>query len=186
MPKRTNLITKKRVSRHTQKDFSFTREMAPYISGNGAVPEFIKNYHANAWDVYTGLPIPSTSDEPWRRTSLRSMPAGDFRYIQPGENKRENITSPPPEILAPVVGDSLGGQILLSPEITKVDLNQELIEQGVVFVDLATAVLKYPGLLEKVLGQIVEPKEGKFAALMFYVPQIADYHHHRHLCLSEI
>jgi Fe-S cluster assembly protein SufD len=165
MPKRTDVIANKRVSRHTQKDFSFTREMAPYISGNGAVPEFIKNYHANAWDVYAGLPIPSTSDEPWRRTSLRSMPAGDFRYIQPGENKRENITSPPPEILAPVVGDSLGGQILLSPEITKVGLNQELIEQGVVFVDLATAVLKYPGLLEKVLGQIVEPKEGKFAAL---------------------
>jgi Fe-S cluster assembly scaffold protein SufB len=35
----------------------------------------------------------------------------------------------------------------------------------VVFTDLHTAQEKYPDLLEKVMGKVVKPEEGKFAAL---------------------
>jgi Fe-S cluster assembly protein SufD len=93
------------------------------------------------------------------------MPVGDFKIFHPNDDKIGNLPAPPPEILAPVVGDSLGGQIVLSPEGTKSELNQELSKQGVVFIDLATAGRKHPELLEIMLGQVVSPNEGKFAAL---------------------
>ena len=164
MSKRTVLRANKGVRREQSQDFIFTREMAPYMNGNGSVPEFIKTYQADAWDVYTGLPIPTTSDEPWRRTNLRSMPVGSFRHLRPDDSDNKNMPAPPTEILAPDVG-SLGGQIVLSPEVTKNVLNEKLSERGVVFTDLTTAVYKYPELLEKILGQVVESNEGKFAAL---------------------
>jgi Fe-S cluster assembly protein SufD len=165
MSKRTVVRANQRVSRRQPKDFIFTREMIPSLNGNGSVPEFVKKYQSEAWDVYAGLPIPSTSEEPWRRTNLSSMPVGDFKIFHPNDDKIGNLPAPPPEILAPVVGDSLGGQIVLSPEGTKSELNQELSKQGVVFIDLATAGRKHPELLEIMLGQVVSPNEGKFAAL---------------------
>jgi Fe-S cluster assembly protein SufD len=55
--------------------------------------------------------------------------------------------------------------VLLLPDQVSKYLSPELADKGVIFTDLATAEREYPDLLQKVLGQVVKPEEGKFAAM---------------------
>jgi len=110
------------------------------------------------------LPLPSKQDEAWRRTDLRGLKAGEFRLpSQAGENY--SWPAPPAELLRPLVDDAHGGQIVLTPAGSQVKLADELQQAGVIFSDLATADRDHPEILEKVLGRVVRPEEGKFAAL---------------------
>ena len=49
------------------------------LSGNGSLPAALREYRNTAWEAYSSLGMPTTKDEPWRRTDLRGMPAGSFR-----------------------------------------------------------------------------------------------------------
>jgi Fe-S cluster assembly protein SufD len=63
---------------------------------------------------------------------------------------------------------------------SKTILDPALTAQGVIFTDLSTAEKNHPDILEKVMGKVVQPSEGKFAALsaalaqngvLLYVPR---------------
>jgi Fe-S cluster assembly protein SufD len=56
-------------------------------------------------------------------------------------------------------------EIILTPGAAKIDLDEKLAKQGVIFTDLLTAEQKYPELLAKMIGKTVNVEEGKFAAL---------------------
>ncbi|MGA9152396.1 MAG: hypothetical protein WBZ36_17615 [Candidatus Nitrosopolaris sp.] len=43
--------------------------------------------------------------------------------------------------------------------------NENLAKEGVIFVNIETAVKKYPELIEKYFGKIIPPEDNKFAAL---------------------
>ncbi|HSO28023.1 MAG TPA: Fe-S cluster assembly protein SufD [Anaerolineales bacterium] len=178
MAERIVVTRKGRGQRAAGREFAFTRDMIPALSGNGTIPETVKTYAAEAWQAYESLPMPTTKDEPWRRTDLRGLQAGTFRLPQAGEYK--DLPAAPAELLKPLAGEEHGGQIVLLPGGVRRDLSPELAEQGVIFTDLATARRDYPEILQKVMGQIVRPSEGKFAALaaalapagvLIYVPR---------------
>jgi Fe-S cluster assembly protein SufD len=147
------------------RDFIFTRDMAPYLSGkDGDYPSYWVDYHSNAWNTYCSLPIPTIQDEAWRRTDLRGLEAGSIRLPDPEITK--SYPAPPAELLQPLAGGEHGGQILLLPAGDHhISVDQELVSKGVVFTDLKNAIAKYPDLVEKILGKVVRPDEGKFAAL---------------------
>ncbi|HID84256.1 MAG TPA: Fe-S cluster assembly protein SufD, partial [Anaerolineales bacterium] len=71
----------------------------------------------------------------------------------------------PKELTRPLVGDRHGGHLVLSPHGVERHMDPDLEAQGVLFVDLATAEQKHTELLMQVLGRVVRPEEGKFAAL---------------------
>lgn len=178
MPERTVVTRKNRVSRGAAREFAFSREMIPALSGNGKTPEAVKNFTSSAWQAYEDLPMPTTQDEPWRRTDLRGLQAGNFRLPKPDEY--EDLPEAPAELLQPLAGEEHGGQILLLPGGVRRDLSPDLAAKGVIFTDLATARQEHPEILEKVMGQIVRPTEGKFAAMaaalaqsgiLIYVPR---------------
>ena len=163
MPTRVIKRTK-RADRSQTTDFDFTREMVPALSADGTYPEFIREYRSKAWEAFEQTPIPSTMEEPWRRTDIRNMRAGSFRLTD-GINS-SNFPQAPDDILRPLVSDELGGQIVLLPSNqVRVNLNQDLAAKGVIFTDLATAQREHPDILKTALGQVVRPDEGKFAAL---------------------
>lgn len=92
----------------------------------------------------------------------------------------QNYPDAPAEILEPLAGDAHGGQIIFSPKGTDLYLDPEIEKQGVIFTDFETAATKYPELMEKVLGQIVDVESDKFSAAagalsgvgtLLYVPQ---------------
>ena len=163
MAERTVVRRARRTERETSQEFPFTREMIPALNMDGIYPELIKEYRAKAWESFERLPFPKTTDEPWRRTDLRRLDLGSFRL--PGEVEPGDLPAVPTELLQPLAGEQHGGQILISPEGTKIDIDPGISDLGVVFTDLDTAEREHQELLEKIMGKIVRSDEGKFGAL---------------------
>ena len=155
------IVKRSRGQQVASKEFQFTREMSPALSDGWQGPAFLAEYRRRAWAAYESLPLPVTTDEAWRRTDLRSMNGGEFSLATP--NKDQAL--PPRELLAPLVSEQQGGQMILTPGKSSIKMDAELAAKGVVFTDLATAEREYPDLLQRILGQVVRPDEGKFSAL---------------------
>ena len=151
------VVSKSRRVESKTKDFTFTAADLP--SGQ---PEFEK-YNSAAWKAYQRLSIPDVTMEAWRRTDLRSMPVEAFKLSKNGVHA--DLPGVPLELLKPLAADQHGGQIVITPNGSQIDLDETLIRRGVVFTDLRTAQEKHPDLVSKILGQTVNVEEGKFAAL---------------------
>lgn len=155
------VVTKTKKSKAREvRDFNFSREMLPV---NNGVPEYLKDYRDQAWTAYESTAMPTTSDEPWRRTDIRKLQAGTFRLPSVGEF--EEYSSIPEELLEPLGDDHLAGQIILRPGGSQTQIKSDLEEMGVIFTDLSGAQKNYPDMLVDKIGQVVKADEGKFAAL---------------------
>lgn len=163
MATRTVVTRTRRVEHPEVKDFNFTREMIPALSRDGDSSDFVKDYRARAWEAFERLPLPTLSDEAWRRTDLRGLKPGS--YQMPGPEHYVGLPPAPEDLLQPLVGSEHGGQIVLLPGAARSELSPELAEQGVIFTDLATAERQHADILSRIMGQVVRPEEGKFAAL---------------------
>ncbi|NUM44125.1 MAG: Fe-S cluster assembly protein SufD [Anaerolineales bacterium] len=157
-------------------EFPFTQDMIPSQNGKGS--PLVREYRQRAWEIYQSLPIPTLQMEAWRRTDLKRLDVGNFRF--PETDAYLDLAPVPELLLAPLVADQHGGQITLLPGGVTVELDENLARQGVVFTDYATAEQQHPELLAKILGKIVSTEEGKFAALtgafarqgiLLYVPR---------------
>jgi Fe-S cluster assembly protein SufD len=146
------------------REFAFTPDLVRGLVEDGFSPA-IRDYRMRAWDSYQETPIPTTSDEPWRRTDLRGLRAGSFRLPSQVDLEALHLPEPPDALLQPLAGEAHGGQIVLTAGGTRAELDPELAQQGVIFTDLLTAEREHAGLLAELLGKVVNPDEGKFAAL---------------------
>jgi Fe-S cluster assembly protein SufD len=129
----------------------------------GTPSEGLRSYRREAWEVFQSTPMPTPKEEAWRRTDLKSMRPDQVRL--PVKDAYLDLPAPSESLLQPLVGDAHGGQVVLMPGGSKVKLDPFLARQGVVFTDLLTAEREHAGLLEKMIGKVVKPKDGKFAAL---------------------
>lgn len=154
------------------REFSFTPADIPASSSA------LVSFRASAWDSFKKLSLPVTTDEAWRRTDLRLLPAPDFKL--PKNDAFEDLPVVPEELLKPLTGEQHGGQITLLPGGSQIQLDESLARQGIVFTDFRTAEKNHAGLLARLIGQIVKPEDGKFAALasalaqngvLLYVPK---------------
>jgi Fe-S cluster assembly protein SufD len=123
----------------------------------------IQSYRTAAWQAYEAAVLPTTKDEPWRRTDLKSFNPGAFRL--PQKDSYLDLAPLSEALLKPVADQAHAGEVVLLPGGSKISLAEELKKAGVVFTDLKTAEAEYPQLLEKALGKTVKVTEGKFAAL---------------------
>ena len=166
MAERTVVTRSRSAQRSAPADFKFTREMIPASQGEGT--DYIRDYRNRSWELYKSLPLPGLKDEAWRRTDLRGLQAGSFNLagsVDAADSSHSAYPQAPEELLQPLVGEEHGGQVIIFPDQTRITLNPQLAEKGVIFTDLQTAVREHPELLEKILGQVVQPGEGKFAAM---------------------
>ncbi len=156
----------------TARDFAFEKPENP---GNGGS---IEAYRARAWETFKRLSVPSTSDEAWRRTDIRMMPVESFKLPEAGAFR--DLPQVPDDLLKPLVSDQHGGQVVLYPGGSSMELDERLKQAGVIFTDLRTAISNHPEVVEKILGLTVNVEEGKFAALagafaengiLLYVPK---------------
>jgi len=139
------------------KEFSFTQADVPAASSG------LASFRASAWEAFKNFSLPVTTDEAWRRTDLHLLPASDFKL--PKKDAFEDLPVIPEELLKPLTGEQHGGQITLLPGGSQIQLDAPLARQGVVFTDFRTAQKDHANLLAKLIGQIVKPEDGKFAAL---------------------
>jgi Fe-S cluster assembly protein SufD len=166
------VVSRTRQSRQTDRAFSFTQSIQLGFGNH------VDSYRSRALQTFNRLPIPTTSDEAWRRTDIRAMPAESFVLPEPGVQLALPLV--PEELLKPLVSEQHGGQIVMAPGGVTIELDEKIKEKGVVFTDLRTAFSNHPGIVEKILGETVNMEEGKFAALagayaqngaLLYVPK---------------
>ncbi len=166
------VVSRQRRTDYAARDFSFTQADIP-ASKNG-----LASFRTSAWDAFKARSLPLTTDEAWRRTDLRFLPASDFKL--PKDGAFEDLPIVPDDLLKPLVGDQHGGQITLLPGGSQIFLEDALAKKGMVFTDFRTAEKNHADLLAKLIGQIVKPEDGKFAALasalsqngiLLYVPK---------------
>ncbi|HVP20695.1 MAG TPA: Fe-S cluster assembly protein SufD [Anaerolineaceae bacterium] len=142
-----------------QKDFIFTPEMVR----TSGVSETLRAYRLSAWEAFKNLKMPVTTEEAWRRTDLRAMKPDTFHFPEKGAYL--DLSPAPDELLRPVTDSAHGGEVLLLPGGSRISVDPELKKRGLVFTDLLTAEKQYPELLDKIIGTIVKPGEGKFSGL---------------------
>jgi Fe-S cluster assembly protein SufD len=128
-------------------------------------PEWMLEFRLAAFDLYAELPMPKTSDEAWRRTSLRRF---KFDKVKPSINGDAATEAKIPDFLgAQLTTDEAGGNMLqIDGVVSQYEISDALKEQGVIFTDMHTAVNEHPELVKKYfMTEGVKPEEGKFAAL---------------------
>lgn len=148
----------------------------------GFVPEFtdtnqvVLSYRTKAWQTYQSMPLPTGSEEEWRRTSLREV---DFAGFRPANSNAPADPQFPIRLSDPVAGEKNGGQLLLSPGHSQVVMDDNLARRGVIFGSLKDLVHTQAERIGKILEK-VDLSLGKFSALaaaldfdgiLLYVPR---------------
>lgn len=148
-------VKRKRVVRRSAPaDFQFSADQVTKASEALNEPQWLRERRNSAWKAWESTPLPTTQDEPWRRTDLRNIPADRFA-AKPSDNGRvdQDLIKSGPSILLRPGHD---------PKLANLD---QIGVDGVIFADWATAVREHESLLKKHLGSVVPDDEGKFSAL---------------------
>jgi Fe-S cluster assembly protein SufD len=151
------VVSRTRRAETAAKDFGFTE------SDIRAAGDSVASYRTLAWNAFKRLALPVTTEEAWRRTDLRGLPTDKFNFA--AEGAFNDLPGVREDLLKPLTGDQHGGQIVLLPGGSKIDLDESLASKGVIFTDLRTAEQKHPDLITKMIGKTVNVEEGKFAGL---------------------
>jgi Fe-S cluster assembly protein SufD len=157
------------------KGLPFTREM---LQASQELPAVIREYRTAGWDAYQELPFPTSKDEAWRRTSLTGFDFGSLSLAN-GKSGKVDLQKSTGSLISGAVLDQYP-HIFLSSSGIQAFQTENLQKKGVVFSSLTEAALQHPRLVEKVLGKVVSPREGIFAAaaaafsregIFIYVPK---------------
>ncbi len=146
----------------------FTREAAVELSHVLGEPEWLRERRLAAWEVYEHTPMPSRTDEEWRRTDIRRLP---IDAVWPYAGLGQRVSSP--EALPAALFETLGDAALRSGLLVQVDgsvvytqLDDELAQRGVIFTDLLSAAREAPELVQRFfMTEAVTVQDNKFAAL---------------------
>jgi Fe-S cluster assembly protein SufD len=163
MTTRTVITRTSREDRSISNNFVFSSAMIPALESNWSGPGFIRDYRSRAWEAYQRLPMPTVKDDAWRRTDLRALNTGLFRL--PTAADLSGLPAAPRRLLRPLVDRTHGGQLIIQPKGIQRHLDAALANKGVIFTDLITAEQEHADKLAQVIGLVVHPEEGKFAAL---------------------
>lgn len=134
----------------------------------GAKLEFQENealweYRSTAWRTAQQLSFPAKKDEAWRWVNFEGL---DFANLQLPKKPSKNQLYPGNHSQSG--SESIKGySATLSITTTRVNqqIEPDLDQSGIVFLDFKTAEETHPQLLEKLVGSVVKPSESKFAAM---------------------
>jgi Fe-S cluster assembly protein SufD len=143
----------------------FTRENVEKLSAYLNEPDWMLQKRLEAFELFSSMPMPTTTDEAWRRTDIRRFKLDRARPSLNGDAGADVMV---PEFLGQqLTTDEAGGNMLqIDGVVRHLNVAQSLIDQGVIFCDMHTAVAEHPELIQKYfMTRGVLASEGKFAAL---------------------
>lgn len=155
-------LTKDTVQEHLT---TYSREAVEQLSAALNEPAWMRDFRLQAWEIYESLPLPATTDEPWRRTDIRRFKLNQIGPSLNGES--ETVGQMPTHMGQQLTEDETGGLLLMVDGVTRqFEVSEQLTEQGIIFCDMHTAVREHPELVQEYfMTQAVKADEGKFAAL---------------------
>ena len=147
----------------------FSREAVEELSHRRNEPDWLLQKRLEAWEQYEQIPMPTRTDEEWRRTDIRDLPIDDvapFTTFKPRVSSRAEL----PEVVQAeleAAGDLSGVVVQDDSSIIYFEVDPSLADQGVIFQDLDTAIVEHPELLQKyfMTEEAVPASDNKFAAL---------------------
>jgi Fe-S cluster assembly protein SufD len=134
---------------------TFSLEAVEELASLHGEPEWLRARRRTSWAAYERLPMPSRSDEEWRRTNLKGLDLDAFAAWEPANGG------------APVdsIEDAAAVLRQRGSEPGKVEIGPELAAKGVVFMPLSQAAKEHSELVEKYLFKGVDPERDKLSAL---------------------
>jgi Fe-S cluster assembly protein SufD len=134
-------------------------------------PQWLRARRRASWEAYERLPLPSRSDEEWRRTNLKGLDLDAFAPWEPANGA------------APVdsIEDAAAVLRQRGSEPGTVEIGPDLSAKGVVFMPLSQAAKEHPELVERYLFKGIDPERDKLSALhgalfsggtFLYVPKL--------------
>jgi Fe-S cluster assembly protein SufD len=147
----------------------FSRRAAEELSWRRGEPDWIRERRLEAWDAYEALPMPTRTDEEWRRTDIRRLPIQEVAPFAGVDARRSSSLADLPDEVTATIGDPAqrsGLNVQIDAASTYRELDPALPEQGVIFVDLATAIAEHEELFRRYfMTDCVPANDNKFAAL---------------------
>jgi Fe-S cluster assembly protein SufD len=138
----------------------FSEEVVRELSRLKEEPDWLLERRLAAWQSYQATPMPTLSDEDWRRTDISDIP---FAELLP----YGRATELPRGITAPDSSEASAGHLIQhDSDAVASSLSDAAREGGLLFCSLDEAVQQHPDLVRgHLLGEAFPPSRGKFAAL---------------------
>src|ERR671916_272447 len=129
-------------------------------------PNWLTEERLEAWRGFESLPMPTLRDEAWRYTDISDVRIEDFLpYASSPDVKSEEDL---PAAVRRLIREGEENSALLvqhNSETTYSRIDDELLQKGVVFTDLHTALIEREDLIKEKLFGLVPVDYDKFAAL---------------------
>ncbi|MBN1221502.1 MAG: Fe-S cluster assembly protein SufD [Anaerolineae bacterium] len=139
------------------------------ISSQSDEPDWLREMRRVSWSVFEDTPMPTTSDEAWRRTDLRKVKWEKFQLARVSSVAQADTLAGLPQDIRDAVEEkyaAAGRLVIANGRVVYHEIDPEAAARGVIFTDMSTAVAEHPDLVQKYLGaEAVPPSNGKFAAL---------------------
>ncbi len=133
----------------------FDRRSVEELGSLHGEPDWLRARRLEAFELYLRLPMPSRTDEEWRRTDLKGLDLDAFR---PFEYAGGQAPADPVE-------ESAGVLRQRGSEPGVVELDPEVARSGVLFMPIAQAAREHAELLRERLFSAIRPERDKFTAL---------------------
>lgn len=132
-------------------------------------PTWLAERRLAAWERAAELPLPTRTDEGWRRIDLKGLDLDRLIRADGAADLAagaEPVPSPTPSaLLEPAFGDVDGLLRLTDGAQAERRLDPELERRGVLLMPLEQAVRERPELVERYLGRAVRGDDSKFVSL---------------------
>jgi Fe-S cluster assembly protein SufB len=161
---------------HDKEDYFYkskkglSRKVVEEISGMKDEPDWMREFRLKSLDHFEKRPMPN-----WGSPALQELDFDDiYYYIKPSENMGKTWDEVPayikdtfeklgiPEAERKFLA-GVGAQY--ESEVIYHSLREDLEKQGVIFLDMDSAVREYPDLVKQYFGTIIPYADNKFAAL---------------------
>ncbi len=146
-----------------------SKEYVQAISQKFDEPDWVIQKRQAAWEIFNEIPYPTTSDEAWRRTSLRRVRWKKFAANVPSSLSLVASLADLPDFLRHKLDEdrsASGRMVFANGVLIYREMAPALAEKGVIFADLQSAVRTQAELVQPHLAaNCVSPSDSKFAAL---------------------
>lgn len=165
-----------------------SREVVEEISWMKKEPEWMRNFRLRALDIFLKKPMPT-----WGSPFLAEIDFDNiFYYIKPMENQGKTWDDVPEDIkrtyeklgIPEAERKFLGGvSAQYESEVVYHSIHKDLQDQGVIFLDMDSALREYPDIVKKYFATVIPAGDNKFSALnsavwsggsFIYVPKGVD------------
>ncbi len=132
-------------------------------------PAWLQEQRRVSWGLFEEIPLPTTSDEAWRRTDIRKVKWNKFHPADASSVAKTDKLADLPQNVRDAIEeeyDAAGRIVIANGRVVYYEINPDVAAQGVIFTDLSTAVAEHSDLVQKYLAaEAVPPSNSKFAAL---------------------